>query len=533
MKKFLARANKSISIGWAASLLSGSFLLSALLGLLRERLLIANFGIGETLDAYIVAFSIPDFMYYILVSGALSVTFIPVFTQRLQTGNKESAWQLSSSLINLLAITTMTASVLIFIFAPWLTPIIAKGSSPEVQQTAASLMRIIAVNPFLFGISSVLASMQQAVGRFVFNALAPVIYNIGIIVGIVVFAPALGTPNDPNILGVALGVGLGAITQLLVQLLGMAGIGFKYQRHIFWKNLGFRRVLRLLPARSFDQSIDYFNAMVERFVASFLFAGAITSYQAALTLRTVPITLIGVAISTAAFPKISERAGSNRTDLFKKEFISLLRVIFWLALPASLIAFFMRGYLVRLLAGDGNPVIAAVLAWFTLSIVMRAMFHAVTRSFYAQQDTMTPLKISVFSILLNIVLAFILTDKMGIVGLAAAQSITALFEVTVLLFELKDKIGSFFTRSTWIAGLKMLIAGLGMSIVNYLFVSRVFPLRAEDVGFFTLAPKFVLIVLVSGIVYIGLSFALKIHEAGPVINSVGKFFYKPLKVERK
>ena len=512
-------------------MLSGSFLLSALLGLARERLLIANFGIGEQLDAYNIAFSVPDFMYYLLVSGALSVTFIPVLNQRLSNNNKSSAWRLSSSLLNLLAIVTFFSSILIFIFAEPLVSIIARGSSQEVQSTATSLMRIIAINPFLFSISTVLASMQQAVGRFFFNALAPVIYNIGIIIGIVFFAPAIGTPEDPAILGVALGVSLGAISQLLFQIFGMIGLGFEYKRAIFWKNTGFRKVLRLLPARSFDQSIDYLNSIVEKFIASFLFAGAITSYQAAFTLRNVPIALIGVAISTAAFPSITERAASTRTDLFRKDIAKTLEVIFWLSLPAAVIAFFMRGYLVRLLVGGGNLVISQILAWFTISIIFRAMFHTVTRSFYARQDTKTPLLVSIAAVLLNVVLAFMFVDVFGIVGLAMAQSAVAVFEVVVLIAILNKEIGTVFRSSHYISFAKMLVAALIMGSLNYLMLRYAFPLRASDVGFFTLAPKFGFMVFVSIVAYFVISYAFKIKHADPLIRKVAKLFYGRVKVE--
>lgn len=524
MKNLINRANSKISIGWAATLLSGSFFMSAILGLLRDRLLLANFGVGATLDAYYIAFSIPDFMFYLLVSGALSVTFIPVFSRRINKGNKKSAWELSSSLINLLSLVTFAASILIFIFAPQLVDIAAKGSDPETKQLSASLMRIIAVNPFVFSISNVLASMQQAVGRFFFNAMAPVIYNLGIIFGILFLAPQMG------ILGVAIGVAVGAISQLIFQLLGMVGIGFEYDWKIYWKNLGFRKVLRLLPARSVDQGIDYFNALIERFIASFFVAGAITAYQAAFTLRSVPITLIGVAISTAAFPKISERA-ATRSDLFRQDFVKVSKVILWLGLPSAAIAFFMRGYLVRLLLGQGNVLIAAILAWFTVSIVFRALFHSVTRAFYAQQDTSTPLYISIVTIALNTVLAFRFTEAFGITGLAMAQSASAVFEVTILVFILQRRYGTIIDFQFIIDSFKMLVATGFMSVITYISVSRIFPLNVSDTGFVTLAPKFLVIVLISALAYVFASFALNLKEAKPVVNSLAKLVFKPVKIE--
>ncbi|HET7630341.1 MAG TPA: lipid II flippase MurJ, partial [Candidatus Saccharimonadales bacterium] len=264
------RVNQRVSLSMAASLLAGSTLISALLGFYRDRLLNSTYyyTYPPGIDAYTVAFIIPDFMFYILVSGALSVTFIPVFNERLGRGNKLSAWRLSASMMNLMALVTLVASLLIIIFAePLVKYVVAPGLDESATGLAVSMMRVIAVNPFLFAIASVIASMQQAVGRFVFFALAPTIYNIGIIIGIVWFTGGINLFGwhvfGGGIMGVALGVVLGSILQLIVSSIGLIGMGFDYDFKIFWKNKGLRQVLRLLPPRSLDQGIDYFNQIVE------------------------------------------------------------------------------------------------------------------------------------------------------------------------------------------------------------------------------------------------------------------------------
>ncbi len=524
MRKILARANRQITVGWAAAVLASSFFISALLGLLRERLLLANFGLGPVLDSYYIAFSVPDFIFYLLISGALSVTFIPVLSEHLAKSNKKDAWELSSSLLNLLGLLTLGASILIMIFAPIFTHLIAGGASPEVQSRAADLMRIVAVNPFLFGISSVLASMQQAMGRFFFNAFSPVLYNLGIITGIMFLAPRFG------IKGVALGVGIGAIAQLLIQILGMAGLGFEYRKIIHFHGAGLRKVLRTLPARSFDQSIDHLMAIVERFLASFLFAGAIAAYQTAFNLRNVPITLIGAAIATAAFPKMSALA-STSPSAFKTQFINAFRTILWLSMPAAAIAFIMRGYLVRLLLGSGSQVVAVLLGWLSISIIFRALFQISTRAFYANQDTKTPLLISIAALVLNVVLAVILVNTLGLPGLALAQTAIAGFELLLLVIMLQRKFGRLFDLKLVKESLLMLVATAAMSLITYSFVSKIFTLRAVDVGFFTLVPKFGLIVVASGISYLIFSSALGLKEAKPIIDALTKFIFKPVKIE--
>lgn len=528
MKKLIRRANAKLSVGKAAALLSGMSLASMFLSLFRERLLNANFGVlSQDLDAYRAAFKVPDFMFIVLVSGALSVTFIPVLTERLTKGNKKSAWDLSSSLVNFLAIMTAIATLVIIVFAtPIVRYLIAPGMSPEGQELAAQMMRIIAINPFLFSISAVLTSVQQAVGRFFFFALAPLIYSAGIIIGILFIAPTYG------IIGVAYGVVLGSIMQLFVALAGMFGLGFEYKPTINWRNLGFRNVLQLLPQRSVDQGIDYFNNLVEISIASRLGRGFINAWEVAFTLHWVPINLIGVAISTAAFPQMTERINQKRPDLFKKEFITILRVVVWLALPTVIIAYIGRGYLVRLLVAEGSPIIANLLGLLVVAMFFRAVFHLVSRSFYAQKDTRTPLIVSIFSIGLNVGLAIYLGlyTGLGLNGLAIAQSLIAVLEVMILLVIMERRMPGMFDVTFLWAILRMVLAATVGGLFTYILV-RTFPLRAQDVGFFTLAPKFGLIVIGSLVSYVAASFMLRLSEPKPIIDKTLKIIFRPVKIQ--
>lgn len=535
VKKFFDRANGRLSIGWAATFLAGSTLIASLLGLYREKLLLTYYydTYPQAIDAYKVAFTIPDFMFFILVSGALSVTFIPVFNERLMHGNKKSAWELASSLINLLAIATFVASVLIIIFAePLVQYVLAPGFDESARGLAVSMMRVIAINPLLFSIASVLTSMQQAQGRFFFYALAPAIYNMGIIFGILFFTNGINLFGqqifEGGIMGVALGVVLGSALQLLVGSIGMIGMGFQYSFKIFWKNLGLQKVLRLLPPRSFDQGIDYFNNLVEINLASRLGHGAITAYQVATTLYLLPINLIGVAISTAAFPKMTMRIAAHQIDLFRKELQAVLRVIIWLALPIAAIVFLCRAYIVAFVKVGGAPEIADLLMVLALAILFRSIFHLASRSFYAQQDTRTPLYISIGAITLNIVLAvvFVLNLGLELFGLAAAATITAFVEVVALFIIMSNRIPRLFTANFVEAVLRMISATGLTFVVTYIMV-RTFDLGTTGFGFFSLLPPFLLIVGTGMASYLLFSKMLKIPEVDPVLEKVKNIlFYK-------
>ena len=528
VRSVVALANSKLSVQWAAILLSGSTLIASLLGIYRDRLLnslyLDSYPVG--IDAYTVAFTIPDFMFFILVSGALSVTFIPVFNKRLAKGNRKSAWELSSSMVNFMALVTLIASVLIIIFAdPLVRYVVGPGLDESGRALAISMMRIIAVNPFLFAVATVIASMQQAVGRFTFYALAPTIYNIGIIIGAQFFTNGIELFGwkifEGGIMGVALGVVLGSMMQLVVSSIGLLGLGFDYQMRISWKNKGFRQVLRLLPARSLDQGIDYFNGLVETNIASHMADGTIRAYQQASSLSLMPVSLIGVAISNAAFPRMTQRLSDGEDDLFRRELRTILRWIIWLALPIATITFFTRGFIVTFIKNGGNALIAGLLGALVISILFRTIYHIAARVFYAKQDTKTPLYISIFSIGLNILLAVVFTSVFGwgVYGLAWAQSIVAVVEVAILFVILSTRIPKLFNTVFLHAIMRMVGASGIMGLATYITV-QLFQLQSDDMSFLSTFPKFGIITLVSFAVYIWVSTLFHLSEPKPILARV-------------
>ncbi len=540
VRSTVTKINQRLNVKLAATIMASSTLLSSLLGFFRDRLLNSAYmpskngvsaGYPVGLDAYTAAFMVPDFMFAVLVSGALSVTFIPVFNERWVKGNKQSAWQISSSMINFMALITMAASVLIIIFAdPLMKYLIAPGLSESGHALAVSMMQVIAVNPFIFAVAAVIASIQQAVGRFMFCALAPMLYNVGIIIGTVWFTGGVNLFGwqifDGGIMGVALGVVLGSFLQLIVSAVGLAGLGFDYNFKIYWRNKGFRKVLSLLPARSVDQGMDYVVSLVEVNLASRLADGTVRAYQQALTLHMMPINLIGVAISNAAFPQLTEHLGEGRNDLFQKDLRSLLRIIFWMALPVSVVIFFTRGYVVHFIRNGGNQLIAGILGCLVVAILFRTIYHMAARAFYARQDTKTPLYISIFSITLNIILAIVLSMvlKMGAYGLAWAQSTVAVLEVVVLLAVMNRQMPKLFDMTFVRAIFKMIIAGTITGVVCYIAV-LIMPFRYHDDSFFSAFPKFVIISLVSFGAYAAASKWLKLPEIDPILARLKKVLF--------
>ncbi len=546
MKKFrfrsvVALANMKLSVKTAAIVLASSTLISALLGLFRDRLLNSYYlGTYPTgIDAYTAAFTIPDFMFFILTSGALAVSFIPVFNQRLVAGNKKSAWELSSSLLNLLGILTLIASILVMVFAdPLIRYIVSPGLDESGMVLAINMTRVIAINPFLFSIATVLTSIQQAVGRFVFYAFAPAIYNIGIIIGITWFTGGINLFGvqlfEGGIMGVALGVILGAVMQLIVSLIGLFGLGFDYEFKIKWKNQGFRTILRLLPPRSLDQGIDYINSIVSTNLSSRMGAGAVRSFNQATSLHMMPVSLIGVAISTAFFPKLTEELAGGDKHEFCNTFRKALRMIIWISMPVAVIAFFARGYVVSFISNIGNNTsngtIASILGALCIAIFARSVFHIASRGFYAYQDTKTPFIVSIIAIGLTILLSVgAYAWGWGVDGLGLAQSLGAILEIIILLFILQRRSKREILNKDFYKGfIRMVIATVITGCVAF-SMTKFIPLMATDNSLVITIPKFLLISLVSVITYIIASYFLNLEEAEPILRRVKKILFKNVK----
>lgn len=332
-------------------------------------------------------------------------------------------------------------------------------------------------------------------------------------------------------MGVALGVVFGSILQLIVSCVGLIGLGFDYRFKIYWKNKGFRQVLRLLPARSIDQGMDYIVGIVETNIASRFRAGTLTAFDMASTLHMAPINLIGVAISTAVFPRMTERLADGRTDLFRQELQTIIRVIVWLSLPVAAITFFTRGYLVSFINSKQDALMAGLLGALTLAILFRSVYFISARTFYAQQDTKTPLYISFFAIGLNIFLAIWFTTALDMeaYGLAWAQSIVAVVEVVILFVVMARRIKGLFDAVFWRSIVRMVVATAIVSVVTYVLVQLI-PLRATDLSFLAVFPKFCLIVALSLTAYIGVSRLFQLSEATPVIKAAKKALFGRIKL---
>jgi putative peptidoglycan lipid II flippase len=528
MNRWINRANKRASFGNATILLIVVALIGQTLGFFRNRLVSTNFTVvdpGST-DAFFAAFQIPDFFFLTIAAGALGVAFVPILSDRLQKGDKNGMWEITSSLLNLLTIIMFVVALIIFMFAgPLLHRIVAPGLTPKQLHEATNIMRLVALNPLFFTLSGIITSVQQTFGRFFFFAVAPLFYNLAIIFSIYMFKTNLG------IVGLGVGALIGAVLQLLVALLGLWGLGFRYRLRINMRSMDFRQVLRTLPARSVDQGIDSINSIVETNRAKALGDGPVSYYNFATTLQNVPVMLFGTAIATAAFPRLAERLAQKRPDLFHKEFFKVLHLMIWIALPVVVVSYFTRGYLARLLFGDVAPEVSLIFGFLTGAILFRIIYSIISRYFYAQKDTKSPLFVSLFAIGLNIFLAFNLArpSAYGVVGLALAQSITAGVEVVLLFFIMFLRDRALLNRAFWSSILRI-VSVTGFSMVAAFIMISIFPLEIADRGFVTLGLKLGAIVGVTFTVHIAVSLLFGLEEAKPIINKLRNIILRPVRI---
>lgn len=529
MNRILNRANKRVSLGGAAALLIVVALFGQLLGFFRNRLVSTNFTVIDpgSSDAFFAAFQIPDFFFYTIAAGALGVAFVPFLSDHLERGDRRGVWELVTSLLNMMIIVMAVVAVIIFIFAePLIHYIVAPKLEGHHLDQAVLIMRLIALNPLLFTLSGVLTSVQQTFGRFFFYALAPLFYNLAIIFSVYIFKHNIG------VVGLGIGALVGAILQLFIASLGLYGLNFHWRPKIMWRSRDFHKILRQLPPRSIDQGIDQINSIVETNRAAHLGIGAISSYNYALTLMNVPVALFGNSIATAAFPRLTARLSQNRPDLFRREFIAVLRTMIWITMPVIVICFFCSAYLARLLFGQAAPPVALIFGYLTVAIFFRILYSIISRYFYAHKDTKTPLLVSIFAIGLNIVLAFKLAspNSYGIAGLAMAQSLVAISEVAILVavMLIRDKL--LFNLVFWGAMIRILSV-TGFSVLAAFTMISIFPLYIDDTGIFVLGAKLSSIVLVTGLVHIFVSSLFELQEAKPVIQKTKEFILRPIKIQ--
>lgn len=524
---------KTNRISSAALILAASAIISAFLGLFRNRLLASTFGAGMELDAYFAAFRIPDFIYNILIAGGVVVAFLPLFGEYFEK-NKEKAWGFANNVLNVFLILLISISVLFFIITPFLVNIVAPGFEGAQYSLTVLLTRIMFLSPILLGLSSVFSGILQYFDRFFIYSLCPIFYNIGIILGIIFLTPRFG------ILGVAFGVIGGALMHLLIQLPAAFSCGFNFKWKLNFKSLKIKKLFYLMIPRTAGVAAQQINILVMTAIASVLATGSVSIFNFANHLYSFPIRIAGVSFAISAFPTLSRTFIANKDEEFKIIFISTFKKIFFLAVPAAFILFLLRNNIVSIILKTGefgveaSRITSATFGILTLALFGAAVIPLLFRMFFALKDTLTPTLITVGIVILNIILAFAFInlvnnydvvsngmrslfnlqrgDDISVLGLASAFSITTLLQFFAFLYFLKRKFNYHFDFEF----VKILLAGLLSGIV--LFLTK----RGID-GIFM---QLILGIIIYSALYFGLSYIFGIKELKKITYLIESKFIK-------
>ncbi|MBU1131402.1 murein biosynthesis integral membrane protein MurJ [Patescibacteria group bacterium] len=504
-----------------AVLIATFSVVSKILGLVRDRLLASYFGAGDILDSYYAAFRLPDLIFNTLVLGALASAFIPVFT-KLWFKNKEEALKLSNAVLNYLVMFLVLVGIAVFVLAPQIVAVITPGFSGAKLVQTINLTRIMLISIVFFGISNVIGGILNSLKRFLSFSLAPVFYNLGIVFGITVFYKLYG------VAGLAWGVVLGSVLHLLIQLPEVLISGWKYHWS-FKATAEVKKVLKLMVPRTVGLAGNQINQIVITIIASTLAAGSVAIFNLANNLQSFPISIFGVSLAIAAFPVFSEALGLGDREGFKKIFSVHFRRILFLIIPVSVFILLLRAQIVRVILGAGNfdwsdtYYTAQALGWFIISLFAQSTIPMLARSFYALEDTKTPVIISLAAMVVNIAGSYFLGARMGVEGLALAFSIASILNMIALTMALRLRLGYLDDKkiiwSTFKISLNSLIAGAGVY-----FMLRV---MADLVNMRTFAGVFIqgLAAGIVGIViYLIISFFTNCEE----IVMVKRFFQKHL-----
>jgi len=549
IKKILNSQTKSISS--ASLILAASYFLSAVLGLLRDRLLAGTFGAGNELDIYYTAFTVPDFIALILIFGAIGAAVIPIFSGYL-IKDKDQAWKYLSVFLNVfLGFLIIICGVLIFL-TPSIISFIAPGFSGEKKEMAVLLMRIMFLSPIILGASNMISGVLQVFHRFLITALAPLMYNVGIITGILFFVPKMGLP------GLAWGVVFGGVLHLAVQLPAFFISGFRYQFDFNYKNPGVVKTVKLMAPRSLGLGAGQLNTIATTAIASTLMAGSIAVFNLANNLSSIFVNAIAVSISTAAFPSMSMNFIKDEGEEFLRKFSGILRQILFLTIPASLLVLILRAQIVRVILGAGNfgwadtKLTTACLGILALNLIAQALILFLSKTFYAAHNTKIPALISAVTVAVNIALSLFLvfaikfspdfsnflkhifrlggTENIGVVGLSLAYSITAVLESLFLLYLFYKK---FLFKNNPKKRVREIFDSVSRILIASVFMFAVAFSVRQILGSFISLQSFWGVFLqlafsgVSGVaVFIFVSYLLKSPEQKTIVSSVIRFFNK-------
>lgn len=528
MIKRLKTFEKHFSVSKAAAIVGFFALISRIVGLLRDRLFASNFGAGDTLDVYYAAFRIPDLVFNLLVLGTLSVAFIPVFTELLIT-DKEKAYKTANSILNFSFLLMSTLCLVLIFLAKPLTHLLVPGFEGQKFSDTVVLTRIFLLSPIIFTASNIFSSILNSQKKFIIANLAPVMYNLGIIFGLLVLYPRFG------LYGLGWGVIIGAGLHLLVQIPEAIYFGYSWQGVMDLKDPAIKKVLKLFLPRILGVDNSQVSLLIGSIIGSVLMSGSIAVFNLANNLQAVPLGVFAISTAIAIFPHLSELyANKNETDFAKNLSHAVSQIIFFM-IPFTILMLLFRAHIVRLAFGagkfnwDDTILTFNTLGMFSLSLLAQGLSPLLARAFYARQDTKTPVIIGVGTMVINLILALFLGKSYGAAGMAAGFSVAAFFNATVLFFLMRRKISKvisgtaleIFDKGIFISLSKVTTASILMGLTGYAGLYAMAPFVNTHTALGLLIQSAIAFVL-AGTVFYAVGNFLKIPQLKNIFHKAGR-----------
>lgn len=426
-------SQKTHSILGVASMLAVFGFVSRFVGLFRDRILASHFGASQTLDIYYSAFRIPDFIFNLIITGAITAAFIPVFTRAFRRDNKDG-WRIASNFLTSALIAVVALAVIGIISTPYLVRWIAPGFNEAAQILTIRLTRIMFLSPILFGISTVFGAILQSRRRFLAYALAPIAYNLGIIGGIYFLVPIFGLD------GLAFGVVAGALLHLLIQMPAVFRAGFRWRFILNTRDRELREIFTLMIPRTFALATSQINFTILSAIASTIAIGSIAIFNLANNIWIAPVSIIGIALPTALFPVMAELSADNQREKLVELLKKTIRKTLWIGLGLTVLTILFSEFGIRMLLGVGKfkvsdiHLTALVVSAFAISIVPYALAQIVNRAFYALHNTFYPVVASIISDVSTIGMAFLFIGyfddpRLKLISLALAISFGNIIQI--------------------------------------------------------------------------------------------------------
>ncbi len=512
-------SGKSNTITSAAAIVALFSILSRFVGFIRDRILAGAFGASDTLDIYFAAFRIPDLMFQLVVVGALSASFIPIFTKYYHRKRVKKAWKFTNTMLTLLAIGFGVITVVMMFVADPLAALVAPGFDPEKSAAVADMSRVMFLAQLLLALSMIYGSVLQGAKRFFLYSLAPIFYNIGIIVGVVWIA----TEDWP--IGLAWGVVLGAALHFLTQWLGARDLGHRFKPRFVLKDKDVVYTLKHMMPRTLGLAVGQVNIFLMTAIASTLAVGSVTVLQFAYNLNFFAVGIIGVSYAIAAYPTLCELASDRKKTALVKTISTTARQMLFFLVPATVLFILLRAQVVRLVVGAGQfdweatILTANTLGFFALSLTLQALVFLLVRVYFARGQTVAPFIIGVIAAIVHGASAIILTQSMEVVGLGAAYSIAIAVQFLLLWGWLRTQMGSLdelrIMKSLWI----FIAAAVACGVTTQVAKTLVVELITLDTFFGVLAQ-----LLIAGgvglIIYVLVAYLFKSQELLDVLGGL-------------